>query len=163
MKNNKIRKQFIWIVSCSLTVYAFSGGKGDCGLHGNCGWPMVGVFCLTVWRAACWDGHWSWQSECQPIIFIAGKKKEKKKSRNQEKCITRGSIYAQGKYVCFLDALSTGFLRFVETSNTPRVIFKYVDAVNNNNNFFLEVLWQYYETGSAFIYLKKKCIHLYFF
>lgn len=37
------------------------------------GWPMVGVFCLTVWRAACWDGHWSWQSECLPIIFIAKK------------------------------------------------------------------------------------------
>lgn len=120
-------------------------------------------FCLTVWRAACWDGHWSWQSECQPIIFIA--KKRKKRSRNQEKCITRGSIYAQDKCLLFGCTLHM----FVETSNAPRVIFKYVDAINNKNfNFItvemfgfmiLEVLWQHYETGSAL----KKCIHLYFF
>lgn len=92
-------------------------------------------------------------------------KKKKKRSRNQEKCITRGSIYAQDKCLLFGCTLHM----FVETSNTPRVIFKYVDAVNNKNfNFItvemfgfmiLEVLWQHYETGSAL----NKFIHLYFF
>lgn len=117
--------------------------------NGGCFLPDRMTCCLLRWALKLAVG-------VSAHNFHSGKKKrKKKKSRNQEKCITRGSIYAQGKYVCFLDALSTGFLRFVETSNTPRVIFKYVDAVNNNNNFFLEVLWQYYETGSAFIYLKK--------
>lgn len=146
MRNNKIRKQFIWIVSCSLTVYAFSGGKGDCGLHGNCGWPMVGVFCLTVWRAACWDGHWSWQLECQPVILIAQKKKKKKAG-------TRKSAL-QTNYFCTgsLVTLSLGFLYELRHQiHNTRTMFKYVAAVlviNNNSNFKLK--------------LQVKCLALWF-
>lgn len=104
-------------------------------------WLANGGCCLPD-RMTCCLLRWA----LKLTVGVSAHNFHSKESRNQEKCITREIIFAhlaQAEDVYFLVSPTSGFsYEFVQTSNTPRTIFRYVSAViviNNNNNFKLKL------------------------